>query len=761
MAVGPGKRRSTAKVTPVAPADDAPVEAPTPVPVPVSGTRKRRTRDDDRGAARRDRHGGRPADRSWRREHRLPSGRRRHRAAPARPRLPLAVDRPGITGIGNQITRLALPFQVYVLTGSTLAVAALTLVQLVPILIFALGAGSLADAVDRRRLLLVTQIGLIACSLGPRPARRSSGHPPLVGPVRRRVRRGRPVGGRPAGPLVGDPAARPAGAPAVGDRPEPAQLPGRLDRGAGDRRDADRDRRPARRLPRRRAVVHRLDRRHRSRSRRCRRSGPSPGPGSRRSARASASCAPGGSSSSTFVIDLNAMIFGMPTSLFPALALDVFKVGPGGLGLMAAAPAAGAFLGALLLGLGAGRRRVGRGGRHGGRSSGARRSPLFGLSTFSVPRSRSLVPGRRRRRGRPLRGVPLDDRPARDARRAARPGDSIHILVVTSGPRLGDIEAATVGRRRSGPQLRSCRAGCCAWPASRSWRRLASRARPARRPRQLNPRGAATSEALDRRPREDETDRIGTARALPPAIGSCIVGGGFAGLYAAQEPRRRPEVALTLVDRRNLHLFQPLLYQVATGALSPGEIAQPLRSILRKQRNTTVLLGEAVGIDPERARGPARPTAARSPYDTLDRRDRAPITRTSATTSGRAVAPGPEDASTTRPRSGAGSSSRSRPPSARPTPSGAGVDDVRGRRRRADRRRAGRARSARSPTTRCAATSASIDPRDARIILVEAMDRVLPTYPPDRSASAQAPARAARRRGPDRHAGRPTSTTSG
>jgi MFS family permease len=70
-----------------------------------------------------------------------------------------------ISGIGNQITRVALPFQVYVLTGSTLAIAALTLFQLVPILLFALGAGSLADAVDRRRLLMITQTGLAICSL--------------------------------------------------------------------------------------------------------------------------------------------------------------------------------------------------------------------------------------------------------------------------------------------------------------------------------------------------------------------------------------------------------------------------------------------------------------------------------------------------------------------------------------------------------------------------------------------------------------------
>src|SRR3712207_6360316 len=76
-----------------------------------------------------------------------------------------------------------------------------------------------------------------------------------------------------------------------------------------------------------------------------------------------------------------------------------------------------------------------------------------------------------------------------------------------------------------------------------------------------------------------------------------IIGGGFAGLYAAKELGKDPNVDVTLVDRRNFHTFQPLLYQVATGALSPGEIAQPLRSVLRKQKNTTVLLAEAIDID--------------------------------------------------------------------------------------------------------------------------------------------------------------------
>jgi len=76
-----------------------------------------------------------------------------------------------------------------------------------------------------------------------------------------------------------------------------------------------------------------------------------------------------------------------------------------------------------------------------------------------------------------------------------------------------------------------------------------------------------------------------------------ILGGGFGGLHAAQALRRAP-VQVTLVDRRNFHLFQPLLYQVATGGLSPANIATPLRNVLKKQRNVRVLLGEATGLDP-------------------------------------------------------------------------------------------------------------------------------------------------------------------
>jgi NADH dehydrogenase len=94
-----------------------------------------------------------------------------------------------------------------------------------------------------------------------------------------------------------------------------------------------------------------------------------------------------------------------------------------------------------------------------------------------------------------------------------------------------------------------------------------------------------------------------------------ILGGGFAGLNAAQKLKRAP-VNVSLVDRRNFHLFQPLLYQVATGSLSPGEIAAPLRGVLSRQKNTEVLLGEAVDIDPDAKRVILRDGAALE-YDSL------------------------------------------------------------------------------------------------------------------------------------------------
>lgn len=75
-----------------------------------------------------------------------------------------------------------------------------------------------------------------------------------------------------------------------------------------------------------------------------------------------------------------------------------------------------------------------------------------------------------------------------------------------------------------------------------------------------------------------------------------IIGGGFGGLWAAKALSKLP-VEVTLIDRKNHHVFQPLLYQVATAVLSPGEIAQPIRRILHRNKNTEVILGEAVGFD--------------------------------------------------------------------------------------------------------------------------------------------------------------------
>jgi NADH dehydrogenase len=222
----------------------------------------------------------------------------------------------------------------------------------------------------------------------------------------------------------------------------------------------------------------------------------------------------------------------------------------------------------------------------------------------------------------------------------------------------------------------------------------------------------------------------------PPRAGHrvVIVGGGFGGLYAARRLGRDPRVDLTLVDRRNFHLFQPLLYQVATGALSPGEIAQPLRSILRRNRNTTVLLGEAVGIDPERNEvlmadgGPI-------PYDTL-------IVATGARHSyfdhdeWAPLAPGlksVDDATEIRRRIliAFEAAEREADPERRKSWMdfvivGGGPTGV---------ELAGALGEIANDTLRN--DFRSIDTRDAKIILVEALDRILPGYPADRSASAK------------------------
>jgi NADH:ubiquinone reductase (H+-translocating) len=100
-----------------------------------------------------------------------------------------------------------------------------------------------------------------------------------------------------------------------------------------------------------------------------------------------------------------------------------------------------------------------------------------------------------------------------------------------------------------------------------------------------------------------------------------VVGGGFGGLQAALG-LRRADVELTLIDRRNFHLFQPLTYQVATGALSPGEVAYPLRAVFKRNPNVRVLLAEVARFDLDRREVLLRPVAGLPtpdpvPYDTL------------------------------------------------------------------------------------------------------------------------------------------------
>ena len=93
--------------------------------------------------------------------------------------------------------------------------------------------------------------------------------------------------------------------------------------------------------------------------------------------------------------------------------------------------------------------------------------------------------------------------------------------------------------------------------------------------------------------------RLTSAKAGATPHRVVLVGAGFGGLYAARALKRAP-VDLTVIDRRNFHLFQPLLYQVATGGLSPGEIASPVRHVLSRQRNARVWLGEVRDIDVDR-----------------------------------------------------------------------------------------------------------------------------------------------------------------
>jgi MFS family permease len=345
-----------------------------------------------------------------------------------------------VSSMGTQITRIALPFQVYVLTGSTLAVAALAAVQLVPILTFALGAGTLADAVDRRRLLLVTQAGqaatsacLLLLALTPSPSliaifavafvasalssidqpARSSAVPRLVAPSRLpaalALNELNYQGASVVGPAVGGillATVGVAGAYAVDTVTFAASLAalvsiGPIPPAADARRPSLAGIREGLSFATRRRIIM-----------------------------------------STFVIDLNAMIFGMPLALFPALALDVFKVGPAGVGFLAAAPALGAVIGALLSGWIPRVRRVGRGVIVAVTVWGLAIA-AFGLATFSFPLALGFlaIAGAADSISAVFRNIVIQFETP-DALRGRV--TSIHSMVVTSGPQLGDMEAASV-----------------------------------------------------------------------------------------------------------------------------------------------------------------------------------------------------------------------------------------------------------------------------------------------------------------------------
>ena len=345
-----------------------------------------------------------------------------------------------VSGVGRQVTVVALPFELWQLTHSSLSIGLLALVQLVPILVFALGGGAVADAVDRRRLLLVTQLALAASSLClallalmPSPPiaalyvvaffaagmgavdqpARSSAIPRLV--PRQRLPAAIAVNSLSyqavsvigpvfAGVLISTTGIASAFAfdvvtfiAAIAALLAIAPIPPN----AGAARPGIRAVAEGLSFARARRIVF-----------------------------------------ATFVIDLDAMVFGMPSSLFPQLALTVFNAGAAGYGLLTAAPALGALLGATVTGWIGRVRRPGRGVVVAVAAWGVA-IVAFGLLTVSFPLALGClaIAGAADVISAVLRSsiVQLETPDPLRGRLM-----SIPTLVVTSGPRIGDAEAATV-----------------------------------------------------------------------------------------------------------------------------------------------------------------------------------------------------------------------------------------------------------------------------------------------------------------------------
>jgi NADH dehydrogenase len=218
-----------------------------------------------------------------------------------------------------------------------------------------------------------------------------------------------------------------------------------------------------------------------------------------------------------------------------------------------------------------------------------------------------------------------------------------------------------------------------------------------------------------------------------------VIGGGFGGLQAALKLRRAP-VEITLVDRRNFHLFQPLTYQVATGALSPGEIAYPLRAIFKRNLNVRVVMAEVTDFDLDAREVHLRPvrgipTPATLPYDTLivAGGSRYSYFGHDEWRAHAAEVKSLESALVVRSRLLGAFEAAEEEPDARTRASwltfvvvGAGPTGV---------EMAGQIGELARDTLR--RDFRNIDPSTARILLVEAVARVLPAFPPKLSAKAQ------------------------
>ena len=376
-----------------------------------------------------------------------PGGPRRIGGILADP-APLRLDRDfrllwtgqAISTAGRLITSVVLPYQVYVLTQDLVMVGLLSLVQLVPILVFSLGGGAVADAVDRRRLLLGTNLGLAACSLvlvllslsaappvwalfavaivsaglaAVDQPTRASALPRLVP----RERLAAAIGMNQLvfnaagviGPAIGGVVLATAGIASAylidlvtyGAAITAVLMMAPIPPAAGASRASFRSIAEGLRYARRRPEIM-----------------------------------------ATFVVDINAMVFGSPRALFPVLALEVFKVGPAGVGLMASAAGLGAFVAAVFSGWTTTVRHPGRAvlvavavwslGITG-----------FGLSGFSFPLALlclAIASGADVISAM-LRGA-MVQLLTPDALRGRV--NSINILVVTGGPRIGDAEASAV-----------------------------------------------------------------------------------------------------------------------------------------------------------------------------------------------------------------------------------------------------------------------------------------------------------------------------